>query len=455
MTKYRQIALNHQVDSAITDICNEAIIIDDEREIVELDTEDIPFSVPVKEILAQEFKEVLNLLEFKIRAYEIFTRFYVDGRLYYHAMIDPKNPKVGIQEMRYLDPRKIRKIKEMSKSGSPQATNVQGGDSIQKLVNEYYIYNDKGLDNTSSSMPGVAGPVTGIKIAKDTVVHVTSGMIDAKQTLVIGWLHKAIRPTNLYATIENAMVIYRLARAPERRVFYVDIGNLPAVKAEQYVKNMMTQYKNKVVYDSDSGVVRDDRKFMTMLEDFWFPTRGERGTKIDTLPGSVNTGVLEEVEYFKRELYQALNVPFSRNNPDQMYTYGASAEISRDEVKFGMFIDRIRLRFNDLFLKTMERNLLLKGLVTPEEWDELVHHIKFKYARNTLLSELKESQLMTMRMQNLQLMMPFVGRYYSNEYIRRKVLFQTDDDMQAIDTQIYEESKNPQYAVPVEPGNES
>jgi hypothetical protein len=440
--KYRQMAKNAEVSQALNHIVNEAIVNEDDQDIVTLNfDEDDEDEINEKLSLAliDCFDEILRMLEFKTHAYEIFRTWYIDGRLYYHCIIDPTNIKAGIQELRYIHPNKIRKIREIKKV---PATSQQRFTTTQ-VVGEYYAFNDRGFGTISKSVTETK--VT--KIAKDSIVHSTSGITDENGKMVLSYLHEAIKPLNQLRALEDAAVIYRLVRAPERRIFYIDVGDLPKPKAEQYLRDMMVKHKNKLVYDASTGDIRDDRKFMTMMEDFWLPRRdGNSGTEIETLPGGENLGQMDDVLYFQKKLYSALQVPLSRLDPESMSTFGINSEITHEEVNFGMFIDRIRMRFNSLFIQLLERQVILTGLMTPEEWSEIKPKIKFKYARNTLFSEIKNQEILKSRMELLVQMEPYIGRYYSNAWIRTHILNQTEEEQKEQDKIIKKEASNPQFA---------
>jgi hypothetical protein len=443
VNKYREMALYPEVDQAIDDIVNEVITQEPEQEVVELILDDTELPDRIKKLFIDEFKETLKLLEFNQISYEVFRRWYVDGRLYYHVITDEENPANGIVELRYIDPRKIRKIKEQKRRKA--VNNVP----LTQDGKEYYIYNDKGFAKAvgNSSIP--SNTIGGIRIAKDSIVHCTSGLTSINGDLVQSYLHKAIKPLNQLRSMEDSLVIYRISRAPERRIFYIDVGNLPKMKAEQYLRDIMIKFKNKLVYDAATGEVRDDRKFMTMLEDFWLPRReGGKGTEITTLPGGQNLGQMDDVIYFQKKLYSSLNVPISRLDPETQFNFGRSTEITRDEVKFAKFIARLRNKFAILFSKILERQLILKGIITPEEWDELNQNIRFKFSQDNYYAELKETEILRDRMAMLRDIDDYAGKYYSHEWIRRHVLHQSDEEMEEIDEQITDEADNPQYAGP-------
>jgi hypothetical protein len=441
VNKYREMALYPEVDQAIDDIVNEVITQEPEQEVVELILDDIKVSDRIKKLFIEEFKETLKLLEFSQLSYEVFRRWYVDGRLYYHVITDEVNPKNGIVELRYIDPRKIRKIKEQKrKKNINNVTLTQDG-------TEYYIYNDKGYAKTvgNSSIP--TNTIGGIRIAKDSIVHCTSGLTSINGDLVQSYLHKAIKPLNQLKSMEDSLVIYRISRAPERRIFYIDVGNLPKMKAEQYLRDIMIKFKNKLVYDASTGEIRDDRKFMTMLEDFWLPRReGGKGTEITTLPGGQNLGQMDDVVYFQRKLYSSLNVPISRLDPDAQFNFGRATEITRDEVKFAKFVTRLRNKFAVLFTKILERQLILKGIIAPEEWDDIKQNIRYKFSQDNYFAELKETEILRDRITMLRDIDDYANKYYSHEWIRRNVLRQSDEQMEEINKQIAAEANNPLYS---------
>ena len=450
VNKYREMSVYPEVDQAIDDIVNEVITQEPETELVELILDDVELSDRIKKLFIEEFKTVLNLLEFNQLSYEVFKRWYVDGRIYYHAINDEKDPKKGLLELRYIDPRKIRKIKEQRRKRS------DGGVQLVQDGKEYYVYNDKGFAKTSGNSSFPSNTIGGMRIAKDSIIHCTSGLTSTSGDLVQSYLHKAIKPLNQLRSMEDSLVIYRISRAPERRIFYIDVGNLPKIKAEQYLKDQMTKFKNKLVYDSATGEIRDDRKFMTMLEDFWLPRReGGRGTEITTLPGGQNLGQMDDVIYFQRKLYKALNVPISRLDSEASFNFGRATEISRDEVKFAKFVERLRNKFATLFIKVLERQLILKGIITAEEWEDVKQNIRFKYSTDNFYAELKETEILRDRITMLRDIDDYATKYYSHEWIRRHVLHQSDEEMQEIDKQIKAEMANPQYNVAdVAPGEQ-
>lgn len=446
VSKYREMSQQPEIDSAIDDITNDAIVNEENQKTIEIVLDDLKIANNVKKAISAEFDNILDLLDFNVYSYDIFKRWYVDGRLYYHVIIDEQKLDMGIKELRYIDPRKIRKVREVIKKRNKMDPNAT---VVQKTNAEYYIYNDKGFQARAGAQAAM-GSTNGLRIAKDSIIHVTSGLTDRDGTMVLSYLHKAIKPLNQLRALEDAAIIYRLSRAPERLVFYVDVGNLPKIKAEQYLRDMMVRYKNKLVYDANTGEVKDDRKFMTMLENYWLPRReGGRGTEITTLPGGQNLGELEDVKYFQRRLFKSLNVPFSRLEPETVYSLGRAAEITREEVKFQRFIDRLRQRFSELFLSALEKQLVMKRIMTVEDWDQFSKKIKFKYARDNFFAELKETEMLNDRINSLNNVAPYAGKYYSHDWIRKNILKQTDEDIEEIDAQIEAESVNPQYNTPM------
>ena len=425
ITRYRRMSQQPECERAIDDIINEAIVSDEHEPPVSIVLDEIEMPEQIRERIREEFEYILELLNFNNRAYDIFRNWYVDGRLFYHIMIDANNPRAGIQELRYIDPRKIKKVRvEKRTNKNAQMTTNQ---FVPKEYKEYFVYSARGL---------IAGNV-GVKIAPDTICYCHSGVQDEKNTLVYSHLQKAVKPLNQLRMLEDATVIYRLARAPERRVFYIDVGNLPKAKAEQYLRDMMVKHKNKLVYDANTGEVRDDRKFMTMLEDYWLPRReGGKSTEITTLPPGQNLGELDDVQYFRKKLYESLNVPISRLETEAQFNLGRSSEITRDELKFTRFINRLRNRFSELFNTLLERQLLLKGVVTKEEWKSIKNQLFYDFLEDNHFSELKNNEILAGRLQLLGDIDQYVGKYYSTEWVRKNVLMQTEDDIDEIDEQI-------------------
>jgi hypothetical protein len=427
ITRYREMANHPELEQAIDDIVNEAITHDVSGRTVDIVLDKLKQPDTVKKKIAEEFENVLRMLNFGNLADDMFKRWYIDGRIYFHAVVDEKKPKEGIQELRYIDPRKIRKVREIQKD-----RDAKTGAQVIKSIAEYYVYSDRGTTTQTYS----ANVNAGLRIAPDAVINVNSGLMDAKNTFVISYLHKAIKPLNQLRMIEDAVVIYRLSRAPERRIFYIDVGNLPKGKAEQYLRDIMIKYKNKMVYDAQTGELRDDRKHMSMLEDFWLPRReGGKGTEITTLPAGQNLGELEDVKYFRQKLLQSLNVPISRLEPQQggMIGLGRSTEVTRDEVKFMKFITRLRNKFSQIFDNALGIQLALKGICTREEWEEFKEFIYYDYKKDNNFTELRDAELLTSRLQLLGTVDPYLGRYYSANWVKRNVLQMTQeeiDDMQ-------------------------
>ena len=431
ITRYREMVMNPECDSAVDDIVNETICGNFDDIPVELELSNLKVSDKIKKLMREEFDEILRLLDFENRSYEIFRRWYVDGRLFYHKVVDPKKPSEGLIELRYIDPRKIRKVIEFENKRPEQLRGVDLNTQLTQKSAEYFLYNPKGLKNSTNQ---------GMKITTDSITYCHSGIQDLNKNMTLSHLHKAIKAVNQLRMIEDSLVIYRLSRAPERRIFYIDVGNLPKNKAEQYLREVMGRYRNKLVYDANTGEIKDDKKFMSMLEDFWLPRReGGRGTEITTLPGGQNLGELEDVKYFQKKLYKALNVPSSRLETETTFNIGRAAEITRDEVKFQKFVARLRKRFGELFVDLLKTQLVLKGVVTIEEWEEMKEHIQFDYIADNYFTELKDIEIRNERMNEVAQMDPYVGKYFSAEYIRRQVLKQTDVEIKEIDKQIEKE----------------
>lgn len=392
---------------------------DSNQEQVNINVDDLEFSKSLKDKITDEFEEVKKLLDFSSSGFDIIRRWYVDGRLYYHVIIDTTNPQDGIKELRYIDPRKIRKIREIKKQKNTTIA----------VQNEYFMYNDKGFQSKE-----VTSSTNGLRIAKDSIVLVSSGLLDENNSYVLSYLHKAIKPMNQLRMLEDASVIYRLTRAPERRVYYIDVGNLPKAKAEQYLDDMMQRHKNRLVYDAATGEVRDDRKFMTMTEDFWIPRReGGKGTEITTLPAGANLGQMEDVVYFQKRLYQSLHVPVTRLNSEQGFSIGRSAEITREELRFSKFVDRLRMKFSVLFKDALGKQLVLKGIVAQEELPEIMSKVKFDYVQDGYFTELKEAEIITSRVNTVKNMEDMIGVYYSRNFVRKKVLRLSDDDIEQME----------------------
>lgn len=442
--KYRGMIAQPEVQQAVDDIVNELVNISSTDKPIECVTDDLDLPDNIKKRIREEFDTVLKLLDFSNQGYDTVQKWYVDGRVNYHVMIDDSAPKKGIQELRFVDPRKLRKVREYAKDKA--GTNGNNG-FTKRVKNEYFIYNDKGFHKNSGQISQGFdlnnSNQTGLRIAKDSIVHCNSGVLNENNTLVLSHLHKAMKPLNQLRMMEDAVVIYRISRAPERRIFYIDVGNLPKMKAEQYLRDMMTKHKNRLTYDMTTGDVRDDRRHMSMTDDFWLPRReGGRGTEITTLPGGQNLGEMEDVLYFQKRLYKALNVPISRLESDTGFSLGRASEISRDEIKFGKFIRRLRARFSILFDKILEKQLILKGIIAPEEWASIQSAIRYDYMVDNHFEELKESEMLQNRLQILRDIDEYKGEYFSKNWIRKKVLFMNEDEIEDIDKQIDDEKQN-------------
>lgn len=446
VVKYREMAQHPEVEAAVDDVVNEAIVYEENKRLVDVNLDNTKLSPNIKKLIATEFDDILKLLNYQQMAFDLFRRWYIDGRMYYHAIIDVNKPEEGIKELRYVDPRKIRKVREIKKKRMDQDNTQPGAQvNISSTVQEYFLYNDKGFQARAGEV-GTQTSATGLKIAADSIIHVTSGLLDPQGTIVISHLHKAIKPLNQLRALEDATVIYRISRAPERRIFYIDVGNLPKMKAEQYMRDMMQRHKNKVVYDAQTGEIRDDRKFLTMLEDYWLPRReGGRGTEIDTLPAGQNLGELADVEYFQRNLYKSLNVPTSRLDKESTFNFGEDQAISRDEIKFSKFIDRLKMRFNQVFLQALKKQVVLKRIMDVEEWEEIESFVDFNYARDNYYEEQKKVALYAQRLQLMNTLTPYIGKYYSHDWARKNVLQQTDKEIEDMDKASEEELKNPIY----------
>jgi hypothetical protein len=423
--RYREVSQYSDCDGAIEDIVNEAIVADEDRRCIEIKLDDVKVSSNIKNKIKEEFDNILRTLKFDERAHEIFRTWYIDGRLYYQILIDENNVKGGIVELRYIDPRKIRRIKNIKKEKTPQ------GVEVVKEIDEYYLYNDKGITEQSTN---------GVKLALDSIVYAPSGYVDQNTGMMMSYLHKAIKPVNQLKMIEDALVIYRISRAPERRIFYVDVGNLPKLKAEQYVSDIMNKFRNKIVYDATTGETRDDRRHLSMMEDFWMPRReGGKGTEITTLPGGQNLGEIQDIEYFQGKLYHALNVPVSRLQPQQGFSIGRSQEISRDEVKFNKFIVRLRKKFSVLFSEALRVQLIAKNIISADEWEDIRYRLKYDYLEDNHFSELKDQEILMQRLNSLQTVDPFVGKYYSQAWVKRNILRQDDEELEQIASEIEDE----------------
>lgn len=434
ITRYREMSNHPELDQAIDDIVCEAITRDEFGKIVDINLDKLKQPDSIKKKIIEEFDNVKRLLNFDSLADDLFKRWYIDGRIFYHVVVDESNPKEGIQELRYIDPRKIRKVREVQRDRDPKT-----GAMIIKSIAEYYVYTDKG----TTTQAFTASTQSGIRIAPDSIINVNSGLMDAKNTFVISYLHKAIKPLNQLRMIEDAVVIYRLSRAPERRIFYIDVGNLPKGKAEQYLRDVMVKYRNKMVYDATTGELRDDRKHLSMLEDFWLPRReGNKGTEITTLPAGQNLGEMEDVKYFQKKLLQSLNVPLSRLEPQQggMIGLGRTTEVTRDEVKFAKFIQRLRNKFSQIFDNALKTQLALKGICSKEEWEDFRESIFYDYKKDNNFTELREAELLRERINSLGMIDPYIGRYYSMNWIKKNVLQQNDTEIEEMQKQMDEET---------------
>ena len=443
--RYREMAIHPECDGAIEDVVNEAIVSDLYDSPIEIELSNLNASDKLKKAIREEFKYLKEILDFDKKSHEIFRNWYIDGRLYYLKVIDTKKPQEGIKELRYIDPMKMRYIRQEKKKDKQDYINIRAGADDTKILSpeleEYFVYTPTPNFPTGMITSG-SGQKGAVKIAKDSVTYCSSGLVDRNKGTVLSYLHKAIKALNQLRMIEDSLVIYRLSRAPERRIFYIDVGNLPKVKAEQYLKEVMSRYRNKLVYDANTGEVRDDRKFMSMMEDFWLPRReGGRGTEITTLPGGQNLGELADIEYFQKKLYRALGVPESRIASDGGFNLGRSSEILRDELKFAKFVGRLRKRFANMFNDMLRTQLILKNIVSPEDWETISDHIQYDFLYDNQFAELKESELMNDRLATLATIEPYIGKYYSTEYVRKKVLRQTDSEIIEIDEQIEDEIK--------------
>ena len=448
--RYREMCLHPECDSAIEDVVNEAIVSDLDDSPVEIELSNLNASDRLKDSIREEFKYIKSLMNFDKKCHEIFRTWYIDGRVFYHKVIDLDNPSEGIQDIRYIDPLKIRLVRETDKTGSnrlsPFDVAKNGNDpkdSAAPKINEYYVYDPSAGKKGGSGIYPTQNAKGAVKIAKDAITYCTSGLVDRNKQTVLSYLHKAIKALNQLRMVEDSLVIYRLSRAPERRIFYIDVGNLPKIKAEQYLRDVMNRYRNKLVYNADTGEIRDDRKYMAMLEDFWLPRReGGRGTEITTLPGGQNLGELTDIEYFQAKLYKALNVPSSRLDSQGGFNLGRSSEILRDELKFTKFVGRLRKRFSGVFNDMLKTQLILKNIITPEDWNDLEDHIQYDFLYDNHFSDLKKNELLNEQLGVVASMEPYMGKYFSNHYVRTKVLKQTEDDIKEIDKEIEKEIKD-------------
>ena len=441
--KYRNMALHPECDTAVEHVVNEAIVADLNDSPVEIDLDNLNASSSLKNVIRDEFKYIKDLIGFDKKAHEIFRNWYVDGRLYYHKVIDLQKPELGLEEVRYIDPLKI-KLMRIRPKDQDKRYEVKPSGSVGESVTEdtkvveFYTYYPQG---TAQKYGSIAGK--GVKIAKDAITYCSSGLVDRNKHIGLSYLHKSIKALNQLRMIEDSLVIYRLSRAPERRIFYIDVGNLPKVKAEQYLRDVMSRYRNKLVYDANTGEIKDDKKFMSMLEDFWLPRReGGRGTEITTLPGGQNLGELSDIEYFQKKLYRALGVPESRIAAEGGFNLGRSSEILRDELKFSKFVGRLRKRFANMFTDMLKTQLILKNIVTPEDWEVLSEHIQYDFIYDNQFAELKETEMMNERLGTLAQIEPYIGRFYSQEWVRKNILRQTDGEMEELDEQIEQEIKD-------------
>jgi hypothetical protein len=458
LKRYREMALHPECDSAIEDIVNEAVVSDTNDSPIEIELSNLNASDGIKKKIRKEFKYLLELLDFDRKSHEIYRNWYIDGRLYYHKVIDLKKPEDGIKELRYIDAMKMRYVRQAKKKESDKyrLSNMNSDNPMDyefPEIEEYFIYNPKMTYPTGN--PSSMGGSNGIKMSKDSITYCTSGLVDRNKGSTLSYLHKAIKSLNQLRMIEDSLVIYRLSRAPERRIFYIDVGNLPKVKAEQYLRDVMMRYRNKLVYDASTGEIRDDKKFMSMLEDFWLPRReGGRGTEITTLPGGQNLGEITDIEYFKKKLYRSLNVPPSRMDGEGGFNLGRSSEILRDEVKFSKFVARLRKRFSAMFNDMLKTQLILKNIITPEDWRIMEEHIQYDFLYDNHFAELKDAELLAERLNMVAQAEPYVGKYFSLDYIRRKILRQTDTEIEEQDILIKKEIEEgiiPDPNAPVDP----
>ena len=435
ISRYRTMAMQPEVEQAIDEIVNEAVVHDEEGKSVTIILDQLEQPDNIKEMIRAEFKTIMRMLDFSNSGADIFRRWYVDGRIFYQVQIDEKNPRLGIQGLVYLDPRKTRKVRSIIKDKDPRT-----GVEFVKGTQEFYVFNEKAHSQGNMIM---SSPVdAAVKISTDAVININSGLMDVSRNMVLSYLHKAIKPVNQLRMIEDAIVVYRLSRAPERRVFYIDVGNLPKQKADQYLRDIMTKFRNKIVYDASTGEVRDDRRFMSMIEDFWIPRRGEgKNTEITTLPAGQNLGELTDVKYFEQKLYKSLNVPISRLDSSQGFTLGRSNEITRDELKFSKFVERLRDRFSHIFDELMKRQLALKGIASVEEWEEIKEFIHYDFLKDNNFAELKDAELLASRVMSLNSVVPYIGQFYSMNWVRKNVLHLTEEEIEEMEAEIEEEQE--------------
>tara|TARA_R110000868_G_scaffold103222_2_gene284263 strand:+ start:1337 stop:2863 length:1527 start_codon:yes stop_codon:yes gene_type:complete len=440
ITRYRSMAMQPEISQAVDDIVNEAISVDTNDRVVDISLGETDLPEKVKKSITKEFDNVLALFDFTNNSYDMFNKFYVDGRLNYHIIIDPNDIKKGVVELRYVDPRKLKLIREVDK----KSKDPHSGIPVKKVKNEYYMYSESGFQNATTGAGGVGNSATsGIKISKDSIARVTSGLMNENNSLVLSYLHNATKPLNQLRMLEDATVIYTLTRAPERRIFYIDVGNLPKAKAEQYLRDMMARHKNKLQYNSSSGEISDSRKMLTMTEDFWFPRRGgEKSTEVDTLAGGSAPGLSgnENLEYFQRKLYKSLKVPLSRLEPEAMSSFGRTSEMTRDELKFGKFIRRQRTRFSWIFSAVLEKQLILKGILTPEEFNEIRNDIRYDFVKDNYFEELKEAEILKERLSTLRDISEYTGKYFSHQWITANILQMSEEDARIMEEQIKDEA---------------
>ena len=427
--RYRSTAEHPECDLAIEDIVNESVNTEELKAPVSLNTDNIPYSPKIKQRIKDEFEQILHLLDFNNKAHDLYRRWYIDGRLHFHKIIDENDPQKGIQELRYIDALKIKRVRKVEKDITPK------GSPTVKVLEDYYIYNEGGMSGQKNTPVGGA-----MKITADAIANCPSGLYDPTKNMVLSYLQKAIKPVNQLRMIEDAVVIYRIARAPERRIFYIDVGNLPKVKAEQYLKDVMNRYRNKLVYNASTGEIRDDRQQMSMLEDFWLPRReGGRGTEITTLPGGANLGEIDDIVYFQRKLYRSLNVPMSRMEAEQNFSLGRSTEITRDELKFSKFVQRLRKKFSALFHDILRTQLVLTGVIAEEEWDKIKEHIQYDFLQDGHFAELRDSEILRERLEMLGTVEPYVGNFFSKSWVRKHILKQTQEEIDEIENEIENE----------------
>lgn len=437
VTRYRALTVNPEIQQAVDEIVNEAISVDSHDKVVNIILDETDLSDKVKDKISEEFQNILGLLDFSNSAYEIFYKFYVDGRLNYHVIIDEKNLKQGIKELRYLDPRKIRLIREMQNEQiKDQASNAL----VKKIKKEYYMYSETGFG--ANKVSNYSSSIQGLKIAKDSIIRVTSGLLNENNSVVLSHLHKSIKSLNQLRILEDATIIYTMTRAPERRIFYVDVGNLPKAKAEQYLHDMMARHKNRVTYDPSSGEIKDDRKMMTMTEDYWFPRReGNNATEVTTLNAGQGLGEDRNLPYFQTKLYKSLNVPVARLQPETMYSFGRMSEVTREELKFAKFIKRLRTRFSILFDRCLERQLVLKGIITPDEWKEIQNKIRYDFMKDNYFEELKEAEILREKLETLRQIEDQIGKYFSRDWVVKHVLYMPEDEWKDMKKQMDKEAK--------------